>query len=423
MESVSLKKNVGLIHHVTVGNPLTLLAKKLFNALLYNAHRGLLEQERHEISIHDLSTLVGFNSKNTDVLKAALRQLVETRMEWNVLGDAGESEWGVTAALAEAKLWRGVCSYAYAPTMREKLANPEVYALIDLQLQRQFKSTYTASLFENVVRYRRVGKTPVIAIETLLGLLGLSDSKTYQQFKYLKRDVLTPAIDEINGKSDIRVSMLPARRLGRRVTAVQFEVREAETLAARQPTLERLSDFGVEGRDARQAMARHSDEKLMAILDEIQRRHKAGSIKNLRAYTVTVLRDFEGDVVPTLQQEREAKRRDREASSRQKADAEERRHKQQKAFAKYQVERVAEEERGLTDEDAAQLHNEFVDHLRTNVPFAFETYSKAGEKSTLVQYELRAFKIKRLLPPEDQRFERWLADSNGPHPSESSEVS
>jgi hypothetical protein len=422
MESVSLKKNVGLIHHVTVGNPLTLLAKKLFNALLLNAHRGLLERERHEISIQDLTTLVGFNSKNTDVLKSALRQLVETRMEWNVLGDAGESEWGVTAALAEAKLWRGVCSYAYAPTMREKLANPEVYALIDLQLQRQFKSTYTASLFENVVRYRRVGRTPVIEVDTLLGLLGLSGSKTYKQFKYLNRDVLTPAIDEINSKSDIRVSMLTARRLGRRVTAVQFEVREAELSVARQATLERLREFSVEGRDARQAMTKHSDEKLMAILDEIQRRHESGSIKNLRAYTVTVLRDFEGDVVPPLQQEREAKKRDREASSRQKAEAEERRRKQQKAFAKFQVERVAEEERGLTDEDAAQLHNEFLEHLKTNVPFAFETYSKAGENSSLVQYELRAFKIKRLLPPEDQRFETWLVENSGPHPVESSDV-
>ena len=408
MGNVSLKKNVGLIHHVTVGNPLTLLAKKLFNVLLYNAHRGLLDQERHEISIQDITTLVGFNSKNTDVLKAALRQLVETRMEWNVLGDAGDGEWGVTTALAEAKLWRGVCSYAYSPTMREKLANPEVYALIDLQLQRQFKSTYTASLFENVVRYRRVGRTPVIETETLLGLLGLSGSKTYQQFKYLKRDVLTPAVEEINSKSDIRVSMLPARRLGRRVTAVQFEVREAEPPAARQPTLERLEQFGVKGRDARQATARHSDEKLMAILDEIQRRHNAGTIRDLRAYSVTVLQNFEGDVVPTLQQEREATKRERESSSRKRVDAEDRRRKQQKEFAKYQAERAADEERGLTDEDAARLHEEFIEHLKTNVPFAFETYARAGEKSALVQYELRAFKVKKLLPLEDQDFETWI---------------
>ena len=413
MESINVKKNVGLIHHVTVGAPLTLIAKKLFNVLLFNAHRGLLDKEQHEMSQQDLTSLLGFNSKNTAVLKAALTQLVETRMEWNVLGDAGESEWGVTTALAEARLRQGVCSYAYSPTMREKLANPEVYALIDLQLQRQFKSTYTASLFENVVRYRRVGRTPVIDIDTLLGLLGLSGSKTYKQFKYLKRDVLTPAIDEINSKSDIRVSMLTARRLGRRVTAVQFEVGEAETPEARRPTMTRLREFGVQGRDARQAMARHPDEKLMAILDEIQRRHKAGNVKNLRAYTVTVLRDFEGDVVPALEREREAKKRDREASSRKKADAEERRRKQQKAFAKYQAERVAEEERGLTDEDAARLHGEFLEHLRTDVPFAFETYSRAGEKSTLVQYELRAFKIKKLLPPEDQRFESWLSRSSG----------
>lgn len=408
METISLKKNVGLIHHVTVGNPLTLIAKKIFNVLLFNARQCLLSAERHEISVRDLTTHLGFNSKNTDVLKAALRQLVETRMEWNVLGDAGEREWGVTTALAEAKLQGGVCSYAYAPTMREKLANPEVYALIDLQLQRQFKSTYTASLFENVVRYRRVGRTPAIEIEILLGLLGLSDSKTYRQFKYLKRDVLVPAIEEINGKSDIRVSMLPPRRIRRRVSAVQFEVKEAGLIAERLPVEQRLKTFGIEGRDAREAMGKHSDEKLMAILDEVQRRHKAGSIKNLRAYTVTVLRDFQGDVVPALEAERDQKVLQKEEEARRRAEAEERRRKQEKAFAKFQAERVAEEERAMTDEAAARLHQEFLEHLRTNVPFAFETYMKVGDKSALVQHEMMAFKVRRLLPNGDRGSEAWL---------------
>ncbi len=62
----------------------------------------------------------------------------------------------------------------------------------------------------------------------------------------------------------------------------------------------------------------------------------------------------------------------------------------------------------MTDEAAAQLHQEFLDYLRKDVPFVFETYSKAGEKSTLVQYELRAFKVRKLLPTEDRNIDRWL---------------
>jgi len=403
-----------------------LIAKKLFNVLLYKAHKHLLKQERHEISVCEIAELLGFKSHNTEVLKDGLRDLVDVRIEWNALGDGGsKSEWAVTSALAEAKITNGVCTYAYAPTLREKLANPEVWALIDLHLQRRFSRGHTWSLYENVARYRRVRRTPEFPLPVLAGLLGIRDSKTYAQFKYLKRDVINPAITEINAKSDIEVTLLPPRRMGRKVVAVQFGVKEKATTGdhdERRATARRLKRFGLGPRDVNMALREHSDEKLMAILDEIQRRHETGSIKNLRAYTVTVLRDFEGDVVPRLQQERETKRRDREASSRQKAEAEERRHKQQKAFAKYQVERVAEEERGLTDEDAAQLHNEFLEHLKVNVPFAFETYSKAGEKSTLVQYELRAFKIKRLLPPEDQRFETWLVENSGPHPVESSDA-
>ena len=226
--------------------------------------------------------------------------------------------------------------------------------------------------------------------------------------KYLKRDVLNPAMAEINEKSDIEVTLLPPKRLRRKVVAVQFEVKEREADHARHDVSNRLKKFGLGQRDINMALKMHSDERLRVILDEIEHRHKNGSIKNVRAYTVTVLRDFEGDGVPDIDQERDAKRRDREENSHAAADAHEQRRKQERAFAKYQNRRLAEEERGLTDDAAAGPHEEFLEQLRTKVPFAFETYLRSGEKSALVQYELRAFKIRRLLGLREQDLESWI---------------
>lgn len=407
MQRFELRKNVGAIHHIPVGKPLGLIAKKLFNVLLYSAHPQLLQQERHEIPVREVTELLGFKSHNMDVLKDALRDLVDLRIEWNALEDAGKSEWAITSALAEAKIANGVCTYAYSPTLRDKLANPEVWEMIDLHLQRRFTRSHTWSLYENVVRYRKVGRTREFSIALLAGLLGLKDSKTYSQFKYLKRDVLNPAMAEINEKSDIEVTLLPPRRLRRKVVAVQFEVKEREADQARRDVSRRLKRFGLGQRDINMALKMHSDEKLTAILDEIEHRMKNQKINNPRAYTVTVLRQFDGDVVSEVQKMRDATQRCREAESRSRALALESRRQQEREFAQYQADRIAEEERGLTEEAATRLKEAFVEHLKSEMPFVFEVYSTGGEDKPLVRHQLHQFKVSRLLPDGDQDFKKW----------------
>jgi hypothetical protein len=412
LQRFELRKNVGAIHHIPVGKPLGLIAKKLFNVLLYKAHRQLLQQERHEISVREVTELLGFKSHNMDVLKDALGDLVDLRIEWNALGDAGKCEWAITSALAEARIADGVCTYAYAPTLRDKLANPEVWEMIDLHLQRRFNRSHTWSLYENVVRYRKVGRTREFSIALLAGLLGLKDSKTYSQFKYLKRDVLNPAMAEINEKSDIEVTLLPPKRLRRKVVAVQFEVKEREADHARHDVSERLKKFGLGQRDINMALEMHSDEKLTAILDEIEHRMEAQKINNPRAYTATVLRQFDGDVVPEVQQERESRRRSRDAESRSRALALENRRQQEREFARFQADRVAEEERTLTEAAAIRLKEAFVEHLKSEMPFVFEIYCTGGEDKPLVRHQLHQFKVKTLLSQEDQSFDRWMKAPN-----------
>ena len=52
-KSLELKKHVGIIH---CANNLTLLQRKLANALLYHAYGNLLSQEKHEIKIGKILT-------------------------------------------------------------------------------------------------------------------------------------------------------------------------------------------------------------------------------------------------------------------------------------------------------------------------------------------------------------------------------
>ena len=79
-----IKKHVATIH---CGNKLSLLERKISNTLLYNAYPSLKEHNTHKISLEQLKRLLNIKTRNHKVLKEALKQLISTVLEWNVLGD------------------------------------------------------------------------------------------------------------------------------------------------------------------------------------------------------------------------------------------------------------------------------------------------------------------------------------------------
>lgn len=130
-------KHSAAIH---IQNNITLLQRRAWNVLLANAYDELPVQERHRMRIQELMRTLEFESKNEDYLKEALEALVSCKVRWNILDKDRELEWGVTTLLAEARIKNGICTYAYGPTLRERLHNPHMYARISLSMQNKFDS-------------------------------------------------------------------------------------------------------------------------------------------------------------------------------------------------------------------------------------------------------------------------------------------
>ena len=127
----------------------------------------------------------------------------------------------------------GICTYRYDELLAERLYNPDTYATINIRVQRLFDSAYALALYENCLRFRKVGSTgwwPVSVYRKLVG----AGSKIYDEFKYLKRDAILKPVDEINRVSYIRLSP-EFRRTGRKVSDIRFLVSEVPRQEA-QPT-------------------------------------------------------------------------------------------------------------------------------------------------------------------------------------------
>ena len=323
----SVKKNVAAIH---VSGKLTLLQRKLSNVLLLNAYDALITKPKHQIDAQTLCLMVGYNSNDMATLKQSLRSLAETTAEWDMLDEEGRQEWGVSSLLSYAKLKSGVCEYAYSPALAEKLHDPKVFALINLNIQRRFTSGHALALYENCYRFVRTGSTGWWPIDLFRRLMGVDGSAYYESFKHLNAKVIKPAVSEVNKTSNILVEP-ELRKMGRQVSEIRFRIKENPQLAmmniddgegVRQGRVyARLLEVGVSDRLARQWIAEHGEDYVSQKLDYLKGR---GGVEHPVRYLSAALRDdYRAEAVPESRPEVvEADRVRRAAQSKAELEAE-----------------------------------------------------------------------------------------------------
>ncbi|WP_425053894.1 replication initiation protein [Psychromarinibacter sp. S121] len=293
----AVKKHVAAIH---VSGKLTLLQRKLSNVLLLNAYDTLTSHSRHQIDARTLCMMIGYNSNDMETLKASLRGLAETVAEWDMLDEKGQQEWGVSALLSYAKLKAGVCEYAYSPALAEKLHDPKVFALINLNIQRRFTSGHALALYENCYRFVRTGSTGWWSLDLFRRLMGVADSPYYETFKHLNAKIIKPAVAEVNKTSNIVVTP-EVRKMGRAVSEIRFRIAENPQLAIldlddgeglrNTDVYSRLRALGVSDRLARQWLTEHGQDYVKQKLDYVA---DQGRVTNAVGYLTAALRDDYG---------------------------------------------------------------------------------------------------------------------------------
>ncbi|MBO9409384.1 replication initiation protein [Shimia sp. R9_1] len=290
----AVKKHVAAIH---VSGKLSLLQRKLSNVLLLNAYDTLTSQSKHSIDARTLCMMIGYNSNDMETLKASLRGLAETVAEWDMLDEKGQQEWGVSSLLSYAKLKGGVCEYSYSHALAEKLHDPKVFALINLNIQRKFTSGHALALYENCYRFIRTGSTGWWSMELFRRLMGLDGSSYYESYKHLNAKVIKPAVAEVNKTSNILIEP-ETRKQGRVVTDIRFRIKENPQLAILDiddgegmrhgPVYARLRELGVSDRLARQWLGAYGEEQVMAKLDYVRQRK---DVKSMVGYLTAALKE------------------------------------------------------------------------------------------------------------------------------------
>lgn len=299
-EKKELKKHAATIH---CSNSLSLLQRKISNALLYHAYQELTQKSEHEITIKQLCRLIGYQGNNHAVIRDALKELISTVIEWNVLDEeTGLENWTASSIIASVSLEGPLCFYAYSPRMKQLLHSPSMFGKIDLVIQSRFRSSYGLALYENCTRYRGLPQTRWLEMDTFKKLMGVPPGK-YDIFRDFKRRVLDKSIDEVNTYSDLIITPEFIRE-GRKVVRIRFKLKERAkksrlgnrpvkaTLVT--PLLDKLlHTFHFTIEQANQLLKEYDNqfvtEKIALIEDS--KPFKEGKIQSLTAYLLSAIKN------------------------------------------------------------------------------------------------------------------------------------
>ncbi len=394
-----LKKHVAAIH---ISAKLSLLQRKLVNALLYNAYDSLLTAREHQISASVLCEMIGFDSNNSAYLKASLKGLMETVVEFDVLEDDGEQSWEAMVLLPYAKLKGGICTYRYEQALAEKLYHPDVYSKINLSVLRDMNSAHALVLYENCYRYVDIAHTPWWDVDVFRKLMSVDQMVSYKQFKLLNRAVIQPAMKEVNELSNIQLE-LETKRKGRTVTGLRFVIRpnpqlslvgmDTEDDITQTPAYKALMAEGISKILARAWVLEYDEAYIFEKLDLASNQATSGKIRSSKAGFLksAIEEDYHNEnaqkqkrleLVHAAKRDRNHLEQQLEALKKAQRDAE-------TAYRKFCVEKIEAAFDALSEAERDRATAEFQQGLGSRV--YVDAFKKGGWKDRLSAVEIRSF--------------------------------
>jgi gas vesicle protein len=317
-----LRKHVNAIALMPTkdGGKITAFGRTLFNVLLFRAQQ-MGDIAEYSARMHEVVADAEFGSNNTDHIKKTLKTLMKTVVEWQSPTSGEIEEWDACVMLSGANIKKNrrtgavELRWRYDSKIKAQLLNPDRYAGLVFKSTIQLSSHPAKALYEICARYvdnpgRKTARQhwrwwrPV--------LCGQHFDEQKGEYRYFKRDVLHPAIAEINANTELEVELLPEfkERDNKTVSDIQFEVR-LKTLAKSAPalknkTLEKVEPadlkligtalkLGVTQEEAESLYRAHGGEALKQGLNDLQKRlavpeQVAGAVERPGKYLRSIMR-------------------------------------------------------------------------------------------------------------------------------------
>lgn len=225
MEKIENKKELLYKPNQTImitSEEITVTQRKAYNVILHKVWNELKINPNKilfNLSISEIKNKSGIKATNNVELKTNLIKL--KRIEVDTIKDNGD--WLNFNLLAQVKKVDDELEIQLPEAIRQALINNTFYTTLDLLTIKSLQSKYAIILYEIAIRYQKK-QIPELTIEEIKALTGTGKIKSYNNFKHFNVNVLTPAIEEINEKTDITLSFKEIKGAKNKVVAIKFTI-------------------------------------------------------------------------------------------------------------------------------------------------------------------------------------------------------
>lgn len=289
-------------------NRITFLGRKVFNVLVCIAQRQGPNITNYRAKLSEAIVGCDFTSKNTEHLKETIASMVSTVVIWQS-PTARETSWIASTLVAEVKIetskgetW---IEWSYSQFMQQAIHDAYLFAKINIEVQSKLKTYAGLALYCICYRYKgHPNRTPSYPWEwwrpVLTGKNADEAGKTFEEWKYFNRDVVSKGVREVNQVTDIKIAAVAASR-GRTVSELYFTV-AAETTVAKDKKPAEITPVSMEiyERTERLKITRKETDKLLSQYGEdtfilgllsVESRHGKEPVRSGYAYLKQCLKN------------------------------------------------------------------------------------------------------------------------------------
>lgn len=281
---------------------LGLLARRVINGVYFLAQANP-DAEVHTYDLRYVKWLINYaNSNNNTHLKKVIREAQKSSVQVNVIDalNPDDDNWISVPMLGAAGIRKGQFVFKIPSELRSQLRDPARHALLSMRILAGFSSVYALELYERLSIYKDVGQSPVWTLDEFRSMIRVDGLKSANDFRYFRRDILDPAIEQINKDSDIEL-VLKLQRTGRSYSHISFEIKPTKSLdgatsiaAAKQLYSTLTDEFGLSDVELDEISANRetwTDDRLQTAIEFVRHRCSVSAVQYPAKYLMSALRD------------------------------------------------------------------------------------------------------------------------------------